>query len=119
MDNNGILKLLAPIMVNGKRVSEIGYDFDALMVEDIVTLGRGREKYGLLGGVVSQELDPFCQFAAFKRAAIKVDSSLDDTDLARLNAKDGAKAMRLARDFFLLGGETEDSEESEDRTFAE
>ncbi|MGJ4851441.1 hypothetical protein ACH6CV_14455 [Bacillota bacterium Meth-B3] len=119
MNNNGVLRLSAPIMVNGKRVSEIRYDFDALTVEDIVSLGRGREKYGLLGGVVSQELDPFCQFALFKRAAIKVDNSLDDSDLARLNAKDGAKAMRLARDFFLLGEETEDSEESEDQTFAE
>lgn len=116
---NGELILTTPIKVNGKTVKKIPYDFDVLTVEDIVSLNKGREKAGLSSAVVSQELDQYCQLALFKRAAMAVNPSVDENDLGRMSAKDGIKAMRLARDFFLDDETPEASEVMEEPTSEE
>ena len=111
IENKGVLKLSRPLEVNGSYMHEIPYDFDAMTAEDIITLDKGRLALGL-SVTVSQELDPYSQFALFVRAAIRADNALDEMDLKRLSARDALKAQRLGRDFFLADETAEDSEDA-------
>lgn len=102
MENN-ILKLSKPIMVNGKEVKEIPFNFDDMTAQDKLNASK---KYLRDGNIVTvQELDPSYHMYMFTEAVIKANPEMDTTDVFRINAKDAAKAEKLVRDFFFLGSE--------------
>ncbi len=94
------IKLSKPIMINGKEVKEIAYDFDNFTAQDKLNAGR---KYKSQGGIISvQETDSDYHLFIFAEAASKVNSEIDITDILRMNAKDSAKAESIVRNFFFL-----------------
>ena len=117
MENQGILKLTKPVKVNGQERTEILYDFDALVVDDIITLDKGRSAAGL-SSAATQELDAYAQFAVFMRAAMRADAAWDESDIKRMNATDALRAKRLGRDFFFASADEEDSEVTPEETSA-
>lgn len=97
------LKLSKPIMINGKEVKEIQYDFDEMTAQDKLNAGK---KYKAAGNVISvQELDSDYHLYLFAEAAAKTNPEIDSTDILRMSAKDSSKAEKLVRDFFFLDSE--------------
>ena len=97
------LILTKPILINGAEVKEISYDFDEFTAKDKINAGK---RYKKDGGMISvQELDSDYHLYIFAEAAAKVDNSIDISDIFRMNAKDGAKAESLVRDFFFINVE--------------
>jgi hypothetical protein len=52
-----------------------------------------------------QELDSDYHLYIFAEAVAKSDSSIDITDILRLNCKDSTRAESLVRDFFFINSE--------------
>lgn len=117
METVGKLKLRKPLLVNGENVFEIPYDLEALTVEDITEADRYRyEEKGM--PALYPTVDRATQLEIFARAVEKTTQDIGREDIQRLGAKDGLKAMNLARDFMNAADEdlieTESPQEQED-----
>ena len=96
-----ILKLSSPIKVNGVEIEELAYDIDALGPGDIMQADKNRMR--VTNGLVSQtvaELDPTLHLYVGLQAIIKLNPSVDISDLNNLGGKDTYKVMKIGRSFF-------------------
>jgi len=107
---NKILKLSKPIDINGKKVSEVPYDIEGMTVKDKINAGKAMKTAGVPMST-AEELDPDYHSYLFAAAVSKADSSIDITDVMRINAKDAQKGSSEVRNFFYL-----DSEDSSQTT---
>lgn len=102
-EKQNILKLSKPIMINGKEVKELTYDFDNMTAKDKINVGKKIKKDGVPISV--EEIDSDYHLYLFAAAVTKADPSISYADVLRMNAKDGCKGAALARDFFYMSSE--------------
>lgn len=106
-----VLKLSSPIKVNGETIKKFEYDVQRLTVNDILTANKN--KLRALGNVdTSQkvaELDADLHFYVGMQAIIKLNPSVDVTDLNNLSGCDAYKLMQIGRSFFRADSLEEES----------
>lgn len=91
----GVLTLRKSILIDGKEVNEIEYDFDKLTGRDIEEVFKESTRSGYMVSA-SYELDPVIGGRMFAKA-----SDLDFLDISRLKLKDYTEAANIARAFFI------------------
>lgn len=105
-----VLKLCSPIKVNGETLKELEYDVQKLTVSDIITAGRNKAKaFGNMD--VSQkvaELDTELHFFVGMQSIIKLNPSIDVTDLNNLSGADAYQLMQIGRSFFKAASSEEE-----------
>jgi hypothetical protein len=99
-----IIKLSKPIDINGKTISEIPYDIEGMTVKDKINAGKAMKAAGVPLGT-AEELDPDYHLYLFAASVSRADSSIDITDVMRINAKDAQKGCGEVRNFFYLDSE--------------
>lgn len=113
-----ILKLSSPIKVNGETIKKFEYDVQRLTVNDILTANKN--KLRALGNVdTSQkvaELDADLHFYVGMQAIIKLNPSVDVSDLNNLSGCDAYKLMQIGRSFFRADSLEEESNISEEQS---
>lgn len=112
-----VLKLSSPIKVNGVEIKELTYDIDALGPGDILQADKNRVKE--TNGIVAQtvaELDPTLHLYTGLQAIIKLNPSIDISDLKNLSGKDTYKVMKVGRSFFREVSSVEESTTSEEQS---
>jgi len=112
-----ILKLSSPIKVNGVEIKELAYDIDALGPGDIMQADKNRMK--VTSGMVSQtvaELDTTLHLYVGLQAVIKLNPSVDVSDLNNLSGKDTYKIMKIGRSFFREDSSVDESTTSEEQS---
>lgn len=104
-ENNNVLKLRKPVMIDGEEKTEIKYDFDELTGENLENGFKTAIKSGYVVSA-SYELDPIIGAHMFAEAA-----GIAYADVKRFGFSDYSKAASLARDFFIqgLGGYQDES----------
>lgn len=111
------LKLNTPILVNGEKIKELDYDVQRLTVSDILTANKN--KLRAMGNVdTSQkvaELDTDLHFFVGMQAIIKLNPSVDVSDLNNLSGCDVYKLMQIGRSFFRPDSSVEESKTSEEQ----
>ncbi len=101
-----IFTLRKTIDIDGKKVSELKYDFEEMTAKDKIEAGRRMKGAGVQMTV--DMLDTDYHLYLFAAAAVKADPAVDYPDVFRMSAKDATRAGALARNFFFM-----DSEESQ------
>ncbi|MFO7153938.1 MAG: phage tail assembly protein [Caldicoprobacter oshimai] len=96
-------KLSKPIMIDGKEVSELPYDFEAMTAKDKIEVGKIMKNLGI--PIAVAEIDPDYHLYLFAKAVTKADPSITISDVMRMSAKDADRAAALARNFFYLDSE--------------
>lgn len=91
----GVLTLRKAILIDGKEVNKIEYDFDKLTGRDIEEVFKESTRSGYMVSA-SYELDPVIGGRMFAKA-----SDLDFLDISRLKLKDYTEAANIARAFFI------------------
>ncbi len=113
-----VLKLSSPIKVNGETIKKFEYDVQRLTVNDILTANKN--KLRALGNVdTSQkvaELDADLHFYVGMQAIIKLNPSVDVSDLNNLSGCDAYKLMQIGRSFFRADSLEEESNTSEEQS---
>ena len=112
-----ILKLSSPIKVNGVEIEELAYDIDALGPGDIMQADKNRMK--VTSGMVSQtvaELDTTLHLYVGLQAVIKLNPSVDISDLNNLSGQDTYKVMKIGRSFFREASSVDESTTSEEQS---
>ncbi|MCL2495684.1 MAG: hypothetical protein FWE98_08570 [Oscillospiraceae bacterium] len=106
----GVLKLRKPLMLDGKSVRELRYDFGALTAQDLIDADKDRadENDNM---VYLQTIDTTSLLCLFARAVAHKMENCALSDIKRLYALDGQAAVVLARRFFTQGQDAEDTEE--------
>lgn len=103
-DKENVLILSEPIIIKGKEIKEIEYNFDGLTGEDteFVFKEANRNQYIVSS---SYELDPVIGARFFAKA-----SKFEYSDMLKMNAEDYLTASAFARDFFIvsLSGDQEE-----------
>lgn len=94
----GVLKLKKPLMLDGREVQELPYDFDALTTKDVIEVDTERSRGGG-NPVYVQSFDPGFKTRLFARAVGKKLPNCTYEDLLRLPLRDGAAAMALSAGF--------------------
>lgn len=96
MENQeNILKLKKPVMIDGEEKTEIQYDFDNLTGRDMKEALKNFKKDGnMLNG--AYEMDPVLGCYIFAQAA-----RIAYEDVERMSATDYKKAGSLGRNFFI------------------
>ena len=111
-----ILKLNSPIKVNGETIKQFEYDVQRLTASDILTANKN--KLRALGNVdTSQkvaELDTDLHFYVGMQAIIKLNPSVDVSDLNNLSGGDAYKLMQIGRSFFRPDSSAEESTSSKE-----
>lgn len=93
------LKLVNPIMIDGKEVAELTYDADEITsMQFIEAEGRALEYMGT-GRVGAIEMDAGHQLYLGMFAIVAVNPNIDIRDLERIKGKDLIKVMRIGRNF--------------------
>ncbi|WP_041272387.1 hypothetical protein [Desulfitobacterium hafniense] len=95
--------LSKPIMIDGKEVKELPFDFENMTAKDKLNAGRKMKTDGIPNNV--EELDTDYHLYLFAEAVCKADSSIETADVLRISAKDARKAAAVARNFFYYGSE--------------
>jgi len=110
----GALKLRKPLMLDGKLVRELPYDFDALTAQDLIDADKERAKMND-NMVYLQVLDTTSLLCLFARAVAYKMDNCETSDIMRLSALDANAAITAARRFFTL---TQDAGDGEAETSA-
>lgn len=92
--------LLKPIMIDGKEVSELPYDFENLTARDKLNASKKMKADGIPSNM--EELDADYHLYLFAEAVCKANTNIDTADVLRISAKDAGKAAGIARNFFYL-----------------
>ena len=95
------LKLKPPLLVNGKNLTELSYDVDAITAEGFVEAETQKTKAAgnnLTGAVV--EIDAAAHLYFGFAAIIAVNPEIDYNDLKRLTGRDVVEVMKIGRSFF-------------------
>ena len=97
-----VLKLTRPLMVDGKEVTEIPYDFEAMTARDKLAVTAEMAAAGVPQSTV-EDIDPSYQLVLFAKA-VEVASAgkVSVADVLRISAKDAQCAGALARSFFYM-----------------
>ena len=103
------IKLKNPIMINGKKVTELTYDANEITPQafaeaDARKLRASGSKGGNLSGAV--ELDYGLHLYLGFAAIIAINPEIDISDLERVRGYDVMKIMRIGRDF--ISGKSEE-----------
>lgn len=113
-----VLNLSSPIKVNGEIIKKFEYDVQRLTVNDILTANKN--KLRALGNVdTSQkvaELDADLHFYVGMQAIIKLNPSVDVSDLNNLSGCDAYKLMQIGRSFFRVDSLEEELNTSEEQS---
>ena len=109
------LKLKHPININGKNVTELAFDFDALTGRDFALAAA---RAGTTGGDVRfMELDYGCQLYIAFYAAVRASNGLYSIeDMERIKGSDVKAVLNLGRAFLMPLEDISGSETSEDST---
>lgn len=112
-----VLKLSSPIKVNGVEIEELAYDIDAVGPGDIIQADKNKIK--ACGGVSSQtvaEVDTILHLYVGMQAIIKLNPSVDVSDLNNLGRVDTYKVIKLGRSFFREDSSLEKSTSLEEQS---
>ena len=93
-EENNVLKLKKPVMIDGEEVTEIKYDLDKITGNDVQNALQQLTKRKIQ--VVVPEIDQNYQAMLFSIA-----SDIAFEDVQRFGLKDYIKACGIVRDFFL------------------
>lgn len=93
------LELKKPIEIDGKKVSKIAYDFDALKLTDIQAAFKSGG--GATDSPQLMEVNSLLHQELFIQAAVKKNPEWDALDLKRLGGVDALRAAVLGRNFVL------------------
>lgn len=111
------IKLKNPIMINGKKVTELTYDANEITPQafaeaDARKLRASGSKGGNLSGAVELDygLHLYLGFAAIQA----VNPSYDITDLERIKGVDVMEVMKIGRNFILSSAGKSQQDDSED-----
>lgn len=98
-EQEGILKLKKPLMVNGKELNELPYDFEELTAKDLHKISKDLKSKGIPVTVLA--LDYEFQLSTFSEAVKKKNHNIILNDILRLSAHDAMRATGLARSFLI------------------
>lgn len=98
-EQENVLELKFPIMVNGEEVAQLKYDFDNLTAKDLHETSKYLKGIGISVGFSAMDYD--YQLVVFAKAVKKKMCGVALNDLMRLKAADAMKATALARNFLL------------------
>lgn len=111
------IKLSNPIMINGKKVSELSHDANEITPQafaeaDSRKMKASGSKGGNLSGAVELDygLHVYLGFAAI----LAVNPSYDITDLERIKGRDVMEVMKVGRNFTIGSGAKSQGEDSEE-----
>jgi len=111
------IKLINPIMINGKKVSELTHDANEITPQafaeaDARKMKASNAKGGNLSGAVELDygLHLYLGFAAIQA----VNPSYDIADLERVKGPDVMEVMKIGRNFTLLSAGKSQDDDSED-----
>jgi hypothetical protein len=99
----GVFVLTKAIDIDGEKVKEIKYDFDAMTAWDKQQASKEFKKAGNIMSV--EEFDSDYHLFMFASAVKKANDNINTEDILRMSAKDSCRAESLVRDFFFLGSE--------------
>lgn len=85
-------------------MNELAYDIEGMTVKDKINAGKAMKTAGVPLST-AEELDPDYHLYLFAAAVSRADSSIDITDVMRVNAKDAQKGCSEVRNFFYLDSE--------------
>lgn len=108
------IKLRKPLLVNGKELAELPYDFDKVGSDGFGRAEnrakKGRAQAGMTVELFENDYN-FCLQLGFE-GIMAAEPSIDIADLERMTGADVARVMSIGR-FFILGSavEPEDSPE--------
>lgn len=109
------IRLRQPLKVNGKDVSELKLDFDAITPEGFIRAealsNAKRSNQGASASLAEVDYG-FHLYLAFE-AAVCADPSVDIADLERITGRDLVQLMQAGR-FFALGADGDSQESSSD-----
>lgn len=109
------IRLRQPLKVNGKDVSELKLDFDAITPEGFIRAealsNAKRSNQGASASLAEVDYG-FHLYLAFE-AATAADPSIDIADLERINGRDLVQLMQAGR-FFALGADGDSTESGSD-----
>lgn len=110
-----IIKLSKPLVVNGQKLKELSYTLD-LDVDDIFIANNNRAKAHNNVDTTMKlvEFDTELHLYAGMQAIIKLNPTIDITDLKRLSGPDVNHLFKIGRTFFTQTGSVEDLEISEE-----
>lgn len=111
----GELKLKRALLLDGKPVKALPYDFDALTAQDLIDADRDRvrENDNL---VYVQTIDTTSLICLFAKAVAYKTPNCELSDILRLSALDAQAAITLTRRFFSQGTDAEDCEDETSET---
>ena len=98
-DAEHMIELKKPIMIGGRNVSRLEFDFDELTANDLHQASKYLKNLGIPVSVPALDLD--YQLVIFGKAVKKRMNDVELSEIMRLSASDAAKATGLARDFLL------------------
>ena len=98
-EQENVLELKFPIMVNGEEVVQLEYDFDNLTAKDLHETSKYLKGIGISVGFSAMDYD--YQLVVFAKAVKKKMRGVALNDLMRLKAADAMKATALTRNFLL------------------
>ena len=109
------IKLKTPLKVNGKDMSELKLDFDAITPEGFIRAealsNAKRSNQGASASLAEVDYG-FHLYLAFE-AAVCADPSVDIADLERITGRDLVQLMQAGR-FFALGADGDSTESGSD-----
>lgn len=109
------IKLRQPLKVNGKDVTELKLDFDAITPEGFIRAealsNAKRSNQGASASLAEVDYG-FHLYLAFE-AAVCADPSVDIADLERITGRDLVQLMQAGR-FFALGADGDSTESGSD-----
>ena len=108
------IKLRQPLKVNGRELTELPYDHDAVSVDQFIkaeTLAKSKAGDTIVVGVAESDYSFHLElgFAAIMAA----DPSIDVSDLERITGRDLMEVMRAGRNFIGDSSDTQDEEPTE------
>lgn len=116
METKGTIKLANPIMVDGKKVHKLAYDFDAItpdmfMEADVLAAGKAMQMKQVTA--TTPELDASFHLQLGVQAVIAANPTWDVMDVSRIRGLDVYRVMAVGRDF-MTAAVGEDDEEGSD-----
>ena len=103
------IKLSKPLKVNGKDLTELPYDFDAITVDGFAQAEINARKKKPSTELSMMETDYIFHLYLGFEAVIAAEPKIDIADLERLTGKDVTKLMGAGRFFVLASAVPEDS----------
>ena len=105
----GVLKLRKALLLDGKELRELPYDFGQLTAQDLIDADRDRSEENN-NIVYVQAIDTTSLLCLFARAVAYKVENCTMSDIKRLSALDAQAAVGQARRFFSQDQDAGDSE---------